>query len=94
MTALAIEPDDPPGARVRQYHTGHIMALLRRAMRDSAVVVSPGPQNGLYGVHQALVRLDDDPIDYRLLLAPANAPIFIIGQPIDHHFGGAGLGDR
>jgi hypothetical protein len=33
--------------------------------------------NGAYCVHQARVKLDGDPTIYRLILAPANAPIFI-----------------
>ena len=42
--------------------------------------------NGLYGVHQLRVRLPGDPTVYRVLIAPADAPISIGGVAADHHF--------
>ena len=75
-----------PVARARPHYTGHIMALLRRATRGGEVTVAYPQQNGIYGIHQALVMLDGDPVEYRLLLAPADAPICIHGLSIDAHF--------
>jgi hypothetical protein len=72
--------------RNRQHFTGLILATIRQACRATEVKVHHGQQNGSYGVHQALVKLDSDPTDYRLILAPANAPITINGRPIDEHF--------
>lgn len=75
--------------RIRQHFTGLVLATIRLACRASDVTVNYGQQNGSYGVHQALVKLDGDPTDYRLILAPADAPIAINGRPIDEHFAGA-----
>lgn len=44
-------------------------------------------QNGLYGVYQSRVRLEGDPNTYRLILAPADAPIEMNGRPIGEAFG-------
>lgn len=49
--------------------------------------------NGSYGVHQARVTLRSDPTVYRLIVAPADAPITINGRPIGEHFAKP-LGDR
>jgi hypothetical protein len=43
-------------------------------------------QNGAYGVHQLCMRLPGDPTLYRVLIAPADAPISIGGVPADQHF--------
>jgi len=74
--------------RKRQHFTGLILSTIRRACRCSDVTIHYGQQNGAYGVHQALVKLGGDPLDYRLILAPADAPIAINGRPIDEHFAG------
>jgi hypothetical protein len=42
--------------------------------------------NGLYCVHQMRVRLPGDPQRYRVIIAPADAPITIGGVPADQHF--------
>lgn len=76
------------------HYTGMILATLRSALkRENAVaaevdrvVIDNHQQNGGYGVHQARVRLGNDPTTYRLILAPADAPIEINGRPIGDHF--------
>lgn len=42
--------------------------------------------NGAHGVHQARVRLAGDPTVYRLIIAPADAPISIGGREIATYF--------
>ena len=49
--------------------------------------------NGMDGVHQARVRLSNDPTIYRLILAPADAPLELYGRPIGHAFSKP-LGDQ
>lgn len=75
------------------HYTGYILAAIRSALRsgDNAVIadrvtVSNSQTNGAYGVYQATVRLAGDPTTYRLILAPADAPITINGRPIGEHF--------
>lgn len=44
-------------------------------------------QNALYGAHQLTVRQGGhDPVLYRIIVAPADAPISIGGEPADQHF--------
>lgn len=73
------------------HFAGHIMARICAAMRDEGregdgIAVSNLQQNSLYGVQQARVMLEGDPVAYRLILAPADAPIEIDGRPIGDHF--------
>lgn len=61
---------------------GFILSRLADwARRDSdeneRITIDNHQGNGVYGVHQARVRLKGDPTVYRLIIAPANAPIFI-----------------
>jgi hypothetical protein len=41
------------------------------------ITIDNHQSNGAFCVHQARVRLQGDPTVYRLIIAPANAPIFI-----------------
>lgn len=76
------------------HFTGMILATLRDALRREnaananvdRVTIENHQQNGSYGVHQATVKLGGDPTTYRLILAPADAPITINGHPIGEHF--------
>lgn len=64
--------------------------LIARAIKVALDV--PGAQidqhqaNGLWCVHQLRVRLPNDPQLYRVIVAPAEAPIFIGKTPADEHF--------
>ncbi|HEX3884777.1 MAG TPA: hypothetical protein VHW66_19140 [Stellaceae bacterium] len=42
--------------------------------------------NGAWGIHQLRLRLPFDDQDYRVIIAPANAPITVGGIPVDQHF--------
>jgi hypothetical protein len=77
------------------HYAGFILSSIRAALRNrcmadraeaDAITVDNSQTNGSYGVHQARVRLRGDPNTYRLILAPADAPITINGRPIGEHF--------
>jgi len=72
------------------HFTGHIMAEIRNAANDSNggdyLTVDNLQQNATCGIHQARVRLAGDATVYRLILAPADAPIMVGKQPITDHF--------
>ena len=83
-------------------YPGFIMARLARWCAEHAARVGDQAEimtidnhqsNGSHGVHQARVILSGDPTTYRMLIAPADAPITINGQPIGEHFAKP-LGDR
>lgn len=80
-------------------YPGHILAKLANWARaddryvTDRVTIDGHQGNGSYGVHQARVQLSGDPTTYRLILAPADAPIMINGRPIGEHFAKP-LGDR
>lgn len=76
-------------------YPGHIISVIADFARRSAgmIKVDNHQGNGAYGVHQARVTLPDDPTTYRLIIAPADAPITINGRPIGEHFA-LPLGDR
>jgi hypothetical protein len=85
-------------------YPGHILAKVAewaRQERASKVDCHPGDQvtvsnhqaNGAHGIHQARVTLSGDPTTYRLIIAPADAPITVNGHPIGEHFAQP-LGDR
>lgn len=75
------------------HFTGLILTKIARLVnvaRDPSLVdvitIDQHQQNGSYGVHQARVRLNDDPVIYRMILAPVDAPISINGVAADNHF--------
>jgi len=79
-------------------YSGYIIAKIAKWARNDSVsndrvTVSGHQGNGLYGIHQARVTLAGDPTTYRLIIAPADAPIAINGLPISDHFAQP-LGDR
>lgn len=60
---------------------------------DDKITVDNHQAEGVFGVHQARIQLKGDPTTYRMIVAPANAPISINGRPADEVFA-APLGDR
>jgi hypothetical protein len=72
--------------------TGFILTKIVNWAREDdrylsdRVTIDNQQQNGAHGIHQARVRLSGDPTTYRLILAPADAPIKINGHPIGEHF--------
>jgi exoribonuclease R len=71
---------------VRLHYTGMIAGLIKRAWPAQWGTIDQHQQNAMYGVHQMRVRLPDDPVVYRMILAPADAPIFVGKIPADSHF--------
>lgn len=78
-------------------YPGFIMARLARWGREHAERVKDEPSaniltidnhqcNGGYCVHQASVRLSRDETLYRMIIAPADAPLTLYGKPIDECF--------
>lgn len=79
-------------------YPGFILAKIaewarKEHLSTDAIRVDNHQSNGTFGVHQARVTLQGDPTTYRLIIAPADAPIMINGRPIGEHFAQP-LGDR
>lgn len=78
-------------------YPGFIIAKIaewaRKEPAPDCIAVDGHQGNGLYGIHQARVTMQGDPTTYRLIIAPADAPITINGRPIGEHFAQP-LGDR
>jgi hypothetical protein len=64
-------------------YPGFIASLITRFL---PVTADQHQANGAYGVHQVRCRLPNDPTTYRIIIAPADAPIFIGKVPVDQHF--------
>jgi len=78
---------------IRQHFAGLVLATMKRACAQHGVAISNRQGNGAHGVYQARVNMDGDPSDYRLILAPADAPITLYGRPIDDAFAAPLLGE-
>ncbi len=70
-------------------HTGFIMGTIRNLLRSNPmpgdrVTLDNLQQNATHGIWQGRVTLAGDPVTYRLILAPEDAPIGIIGGA-DHN---------
>jgi len=65
-------------------YPGFILASVKFDTPD--ITTDQHQSNGAYGIHQARVRINDDGTAYRLIIAPADAPITVNGVPIDNHF--------
>lgn len=74
---------------LRLHYAGMVAFIVRRNFPAEYGATDQHQQNAMYGLHQMRVRLPDDPTVYRLIVAPANAPIFVGREnqiPIDQHF--------
>lgn len=78
---------------LRAHYTGLISSAIRCLLRGAKAPEAFGeatadqPQsNGAYGVHQFRLRLSGDETVYRVIVAPANAPISINGVRADEYF--------
>lgn len=82
-------------------YPGEIIAAIRQwARRDQeaggderAIMVDGHQSNALHCVHQARATIKGDPTTYRIIVAPADAPIELYGRPIGEAFAQP-LGDR
>jgi hypothetical protein len=75
-----------------EHFTGSIMRdIVRRINGADGITVDQQQQNAFFGIHQVRVRIPDDPRPYRLVLAPADAPLSATvsdvgpGIPLDSH---------
>ena len=79
-------------------YPGYILARLSRWAKEhrertqgadgaNELIIDDHQCNGMHCVHQASVRLQNDPTTYRMIIAPANAPLELYGRPIDEAFG-------
>lgn len=76
------------------HYTSLILATLREALRREnermaevdRVTIDNHQSNAWEGVHQARVRLGNDPTVYRMILAPADAEITYRGRPVGDAF--------
>ena len=89
---------------MKTHYTGLVTRWIERMMNKGSIPWEITPddsdrpradqhqQNGGWGIHQLRVRLPGDDTVYRVLVAPADAPIFVgrgphvDGCPIDQHF--------
>lgn len=53
---------------------------------ENKLVIDQHQSTGAFGVHQARVRLAGDETVYRMILAPADAPVMVNGVPADSYF--------
>jgi len=74
-------------------YPGYILAAIRSALKESTnrtisqeITIDNQQVNGTFGVHQARVRLKGDPTVYRLIIAPANAPLQCGGRDLETYF--------
>ena len=76
------------------HYTAMILHMIRDAMRAAnernagvdRITIDNHQSNAWEGVHQARVRLGNDPTVYCLILAPSNAEITYRGAPIGDAF--------
>lgn len=77
-----------------QHFAGHLMAKIAAWAREDrakiaandAIILTGHQSNGAFGIHQAALRLTGDPVLYRIIIAPADAPLEVNGRPIGDHF--------
>lgn len=88
MNRITLKDFEPVSTGFVSHYTGLLASVIRRLVNDSPapVVIDQHQQNGMWGVHQMRGKLPADPTTYRIIIAPANAPISVSGIPIDDHF--------
>ena len=75
------------------HYTNFIMSAIRNATNAAkrhangdAITIDNHQSNGVHGIHQARVRLAGDPTTYRMILAPADAPVSFDGRDASTYF--------
>lgn len=71
---------------LRPVYPGAIASSIVRLLNLQGARADQHQANGAYGVHQVRVRLPGDPTIYRVIVAPADAPLQVGQLPIDQHF--------
>lgn len=74
-------------AMIPRVFSGLVAHTLAKFIRDHGGVTADQEQsNGMWAVHQFRVVLPGDTTAYRIIVAPANAPVFIGEVSADLHF--------
>lgn len=80
-------------ASLPRVYTGLVATQIRRSLLEGNLIpdanglqVDQHQQNGAWAVHQLRVTLPDGMGTYRVIVAPADAPVFIGKVHADHHF--------
>lgn len=75
------------------HYAGLILNMIRGAIRDrnirqagNEIRIDQPQENHIYGIQQVRIRLEGDPQIYRMIIAPADAPIRVGPVSIDQHF--------
>jgi hypothetical protein len=82
-----------PLPRAALHYSGLVAAQIRRSLLEgqkipeaNGLVVDQLQSNGCYGVKQLRVTLPEGMGTYRVIVAPADAPVFIGKVHADQHF--------
>ena len=73
---------DPLRNEIRCIYPGEIAVAIHEALPNC----DQHQSNGLFCIHQLRVRRPGDKTVYRIIVAPADAPIQIGSVPADEHF--------
>lgn len=73
-------------ATMPRVFTGLVSHTLRKALSGTDLTVDQPQSNGMWAVHQFRLQRPGDPMAYRVIIAPANAPVFIGEVSADLHF--------
>jgi hypothetical protein len=87
MTLIREALRGAPTVPLPSVYCGAIARFIRQTFNNArAGTVDQHQSSALYCVHQLRVRLPGDPVQYRVLIAPEDAPVAIGGVPVDEHF--------
>ena len=80
---------DEPMTPTLRHFSGMLTSLIGALLKERDVSADQHQANGLHGIHQLRVRLPNDPVIYRVIVCPADAPLWVDRDnpwPIDNHF--------
>lgn len=80
-------------AMIPKVYADLVAAQIRKSLLSGDIIheaiglqVDQIQQNGMWGIHQMRVTLPNNRGAYRVIVAPANAPIFVGNVSADEHF--------
>lgn len=83
----------PVASVMRPVYSGFLAAQIRRVLLEGGISpeatglnVDQFQSNGMYACHQLRVTLPDGMGTYRVIVAPADAPVSIGGVSAEEHF--------
>lgn len=79
---------------MKTVYPGFVASVVRRLINKEPgswyagvpMIADEHQGNGAYAVHQIRVRIPGDATEYRVIIAPADAPVAIGGVLADQHF--------